>query len=199
MAALLAAVAGPLRDMAAVSVAAHMVRVLLLIDVAPLLLLLAGARATRGGWPITATGAGYAVVLWAWHAPAAFRAAVLQPWLEAAALLSFLLAGLAFWAAFASVRRGREGQGIVWAFVTMLHTGLLGAVVTFAPPAAYAAVCSANAVLTPAEDQQLAGLLMWVPGGGVHLIAALVLVARLVSPGRGDPDGEVQPSPGATT
>jgi putative membrane protein len=35
--------------------------------------------------------------------------------------------------------------------------------------------------LTPAEDQQLAGLIMWVPGGLFHLAAALVLLARALA------------------
>jgi cytochrome c oxidase assembly factor CtaG len=44
--------------------------------------------------------------------------------------------------------------------------------------AGYAGLGMAPFGLTPAEDQQLAGLLMWIPGGLVHAVAALVLLAR---------------------
>src|SRR5690606_4100540 len=65
-------------------------------------------------------------------------------------------------------------------FTTALHTGLLGAFLTFAPApwyTAYGAAGTAPWGLTPLEDQQLAGLVMWVPAGLAYLFAGLAMVA----------------------
>jgi cytochrome c oxidase assembly factor CtaG len=64
-------------------------------------------------------------------------------------------------------------------FVTSLVSGALGALMAFSESpwyAGYARLGMAPFGLTPAEDQQLAGLIMWVPGGLVHALAALALV-----------------------
>jgi putative membrane protein len=53
----------------------------------------------------------------------------------------------------------------------------------------YAAMGLTPAGLTPLEDQQLAGLLMWVPGGMLHAIVALWILARLL---RGEPESKVR-------
>jgi cytochrome c oxidase assembly factor CtaG len=51
--------------------------------------------------------------------------------------------------------------------------------------AAYRAMQLSAFGLTPVQDQQLAGLLMWIPGGLVHAVAGLVLLVRGLRPGRG--------------
>ena len=63
------------------------------------------------------------------------------------------------------------------------HTGPLGALLTFAPTAWYPAYEQAGGAfgLTPVEDQQLGGLIMWVPGGIAYVIAGLALVGRLLA------------------
>jgi putative membrane protein len=48
----------------------------------------------------------------------------------------------------------------------------------------YAKLALAPFGLSPAEDQQVAGLIMWVPGGLVHLVAALILFRTLLAPPR---------------
>ena len=48
--------------------------------------------------------------------------------------------------------------------------------------AGYSALGMAPFGLTPAEDQQIAGLIMWVPGGLVHAVAALLLVRTMLRP-----------------
>jgi cytochrome c2 len=71
------------------------------------------------------------------------------------------------------------GAAALFLFTTMLHTGLLGALITFATTPWYVSsnAASTSWSLTPLEDQQLGGLIMWVPAGLVYLIAALALVA----------------------
>ncbi len=62
-----------------------------------------------------------------------------------------------------------------------MHTSALGALLTFSSRPWYARyVASGGGTLTPLEDQQLAGLIMWVPGGVVLLAAALALVAVML-------------------
>jgi cytochrome c oxidase assembly factor CtaG len=119
-----------------------------------------------------------AAVMWGWHAPALFdRALDSQGW-HVAQHLSFLVSALLFWWAMAHGRAGRTGYGTAAAclFVTSLVGGALGALMTFSSSpwyAGYAAMGMTPAGLSPVEDQQLAGLLMWIPGGLFHAVAAL--------------------------
>jgi cytochrome c oxidase assembly factor CtaG len=63
-------------------------------------------------------------------------------------------------------------------FTTSLHSGVLGALITFARSAWYPAYANSTMSwgLTPLEDQQLGGLIMWIPAGLVYVIAALALM-----------------------
>ncbi len=66
-------------------------------------------------------------------------------------------------------------------FTTAVNTALLGAFLTFARTPWYAAYGATTAAygLTPLEDQQLGGLVMWIPGGVVYVVAVLVIAARV--------------------
>ena len=72
-------------------------------------------------------------------------------------------------------------------FATLMHSGLLGALITMAHYPLYAWYRGRTDLwgLSPLEDQQLAGLLMWVPMGVVYLAACLVLAGWLVAPQEG--------------
>jgi cytochrome c oxidase assembly factor CtaG len=119
-----------------------------------------------------------AAVLWVWHAPALFdRALASEAW-HAAQHASFLIGGLLFWKAILA-RGTARGAAVLCLFATSLVSGALGALMAFAASpwyARYAELGLAPFGLTPSEDQQLAGLLMWIPGGMVHALAALMLV-----------------------
>jgi cytochrome c oxidase assembly factor CtaG len=143
-----------------------------------------GTMTTRGKpvWrlltdPVAATLI-QAAVMWGWHAPALFERALDSQGWHVAQHLSFLVSALLFWWAMAHGRAGRAGYGTAAAclFVTSLIGGALGALMTFsASPwySGYAAMGMTPAGLSPVEDQQLAGLLMWIPGGLFHAAAAL--------------------------
>ena len=64
--------------------------------------------------------------------------------------------------------------------LSMVQMGLLGALITFAGTSLYAPHFSSTAPwgLSPLEDQQLAGLIMWIPSAGIYLGAALALANR---------------------
>jgi cytochrome c oxidase assembly factor CtaG len=94
--------------------------------------------------------------------------------------LSFLGSALLFWWA---MLHGRAGPLTAAAclFVTSMIGGGLGALMTLSSSPwypAYARLGFTPAGLTPAQDQQLAGLIMWIPGGAWHLAAALLFLAR---------------------
>ena len=70
------------------------------------------------------------------------------------------------------------GAAVVYVFVTAVHGGVLGALLTVSPRVWYAPYLAHHpAGLTPLEDQQLAGLLMWVPAGLAFVAGALFLFA----------------------
>ncbi|MFL6618443.1 MAG: cytochrome c oxidase assembly protein [Povalibacter sp.] len=125
-----------------------------------------------------------AVMLWMWHAPALFNAALLSSGWHVAQHLCLFGSALLFWWSMnrASSLDQRHGVAAFWLFFTSLHSGLLGALMSFSQSPwypKYAAMALAGAGgLTPLEDQQLAGLIMWIPGGAFHAIVALVYLNR---------------------
>jgi Cytochrome c oxidase caa3 assembly factor (Caa3_CtaG) len=110
-----------------------------------------------------------------------FLAALAGERIHALQHLSFLAVALLFWWALIHSRRGLMGYGaaVLYVFTTSMHSGALGALLTFAPASWYPAYAETTASwgLTPVEDQQLAGLIMWVPTGVIYLFAGLALFA----------------------
>jgi cytochrome c oxidase assembly factor CtaG len=130
--------------------------------------------------PVTATLL-QALAMWAWHAPALFDRALESRGWHIAQHASFILTSLLFWSAMLHVRRGSYGLSAACLFVTSLVGGALGALMAFSQSpwyAPYAAMGMTGIGLDPTTDQQLAGLLMWIPGGMVHAGAALILLYR---------------------
>ncbi len=132
----------------------------------------------------------HAVAIWLWHVPALFQATLDSDLIHTAQHLSFLGSALLFWWSLLRVREGRLGRpaAILYLFTTALHTSLLGVLLTFSDRVWYPLYQSSTAPwgLTPLEDQQLAGLIMWIPAGVAYLVAALAIAASwLRVPGRG--------------
>jgi cytochrome c oxidase assembly factor CtaG len=128
----------------------------------------------------------HALALWLWHVPHFFNAVLISPTIHDLQHLTFLLSALLFWAAlFEERRRERQGAAIVYLFTTTVHTSVLGALITFAAHPWYSAYLEIprHWALSALEDQQLGGLIMWVPGSLVYVGAALVLLARWISAG----------------
>ncbi|VTU41222.1 cytochrome c oxidase assembly factor CtaG [Variovorax sp. PBS-H4] len=126
--------------------------------------------------------------LWGWHIPRAFEAALAHPALHAVQHTSFLASALLFWwtVLAPAARHGGRGFAMLSLFTTMAHTGALGALLTLAPSPWYASYFESAFAFgfDPLEDQQLGGLVMWVPGGLAYLAAALTVAARWLA-GRG--------------
>jgi putative membrane protein len=111
----------------------------------------------------------HAAAVWLWHLPIAFHAAMLREALHMLQHASFLATALLFW--WVVLKPGLAKLAALAAlFTTMLHTGALGALMALSPASWYTGYELA--------DQQLAGLVMWVPGGIAYLVAALALSGR---------------------
>lgn len=205
--ALVVALLSPLDALGALLFSAHMLQhETLMIVAAPLLVLgrplavwlwafgprerLAIARAVR--WPgvagpwrwLTAPAVAWALhaaAVWAWHVPRWFEAALHRPAVHTLQHASFLASALLFWWAVLGVRkaRGASGHALLLLFTTMAYTGALGALLTLAPVPWYPTYAQAAAWgFDPLEDQQLGGLVMWVPGGLAYVFAGLAVAAQ---------------------
>lgn len=153
----------------------------------------AGRRWLGGSWkaplsalwrtltePVTATLI-QSVVMWVWHAPALFDRALDNRGWHVAQHLSFVAAALLFWSAMINPRRGSYLLSAGCLFVTSLVEGALGALMALSHSpwySAYAAMGMSGIGLDPTTDQQLAGLVMWIPGGAMHGAAAVWLLYR---------------------
>jgi putative membrane protein len=211
--ALVAALVSPLDPLGERLFSAHMLQHEVLMVVAAPLLVLArpvaawtwalpgrwrpavGRAFKSGGWlgfwhaathPLSAWCL-HALALWGWHLPMLFDAALRSPAIHTLQHLSFLGTALLFWwtTIAATTRRGR-GAALASLFTTMAHTGALGALMTLSPLLWYTpyAVTTAAYGLDPIEDQQLGGLIMWVPSAAAYLAAGLVVAAAWLQPGR---------------
>ena len=117
----------------------------------------------------------HGIAIWAWHAPLLFDAAVTNVALHRLQHLSFFVSAVLFW--WAVFRRSTAGAAAWNVFITMLHTSVLGALMALAPRVLYGTQTATATAwgLTPLEDQQLAGLIMWIPAGTIYAGAALAL------------------------
>jgi putative membrane protein len=206
VAAIALALVSPLDTAVGHSLALHMVQHVLLIAVAAPLLALASPlpavlASLPAGWRRSAMrmvralahpGSGrwtgravlatlvQAVVMWVWHAPPLFEAALHAAPLHALEHLALLgSATLAWWALFAIPRRLRGGATLVACLAAFPGTAL-GAALLLAPRPWYPTYAGRDGALA---DQQLAGVVMWAFGGFTYLVAAAGLFATwLTSP-----------------
>lgn len=122
----------------------------------------------------------YGVALWIWHVPALYDEALEHEAVHIVQHLCFFGTAALFWWGLVHGRQGRAGYGagVVYLFVTAVHGAVLGALLTVSPRVWYAPyLVHRDAGLTPLEDQQFAGLLMWVPAGLAFAAGALFLFA----------------------
>ncbi len=123
----------------------------------------------------------HGVALWIWHVPFLFQATLKSDLVHTLQHASFFLSALLFWRAIIASPRGltNYGAGVLYLFTTSIHSGLLGAFLTFTTRVWYPAYENTTNSwgLTPLEDQQLGGLIMWVPAGIVYIVAGLLMFA----------------------
>jgi cytochrome c oxidase assembly factor CtaG len=126
----------------------------------------------------------HGATLWLWHIPALYQASVENEWVHALQHTMFLGTALLFWWTLIHGRFGRvtSGMAVLYVFTTAVHTSILGALMTFANTVWYPIYNGRTAAwhLTALQDQQLGGLIMWVPAGVVFIILGLWLMAAWI-------------------
>jgi putative membrane protein len=124
----------------------------------------------------------HGITLWVWHVPVLYQATLDSELVHAAQHTTFLLTALLFWWALIHGRGGRltYGLAVAYVFTTAVHTSALGALLTCSTKLWYPIYAGRTAVwgLTPLQDQQLGGLIMWVPAGLVYIGIGLWLFAK---------------------
>jgi putative membrane protein len=143
------------------------------------------APSTSGAWrlltaPLVAWAL-HGLAIWVWHMPALYDAAVGNEGIHTLQHAMFVGTAALFWWGMLYGRYGRAGYGVAvfYVFLTVVHTGILGAMVTFAGTPLYpfySAPAAAHGI-DQLVDQQRAGLLMWVPAGLVMTLLGLALFA----------------------
>jgi putative membrane protein len=189
---------------------AHMIQhELLMIAAAPLLVLgrplaawvwalpYSWRRAVGGffhapGWRIpwlfvtgpTAAWVLHALALWLWHIPALFEAALKNEAIHTLQHISFLGTALIFWwSVLGTPARRASGLVLLSMFTTMVHTGALGAILTLSRTPWYLSYADTTFQfgVTPLQDQQIGGLVMWVPTGFIYIACGLAVASRLLN------------------
>jgi len=143
-------------------------------------------RAVQMGWSLLTLPVFawlfHAAVLWLWHAPLLFEASLHSNAIHTLQHVSFFGSALLFWWAVLGDGsfRPQRGLSMLYIFTTMAHTGALGALLTWSGIVWYPSYVGAGEAfgMDALEDQQLGGLIMWVPGGLAYLIAGLALAAQ---------------------
>jgi putative membrane protein len=120
--------------------------------------------------------------LWLWHAPPLFEAALESEAVHYLQHLTLLITALLFWTSLLPRRADAKARivAVFSLFTTSIHATLLGALLTLSPTVWYASYAGESGGLSALEDQQLAGLIMWVPFGVVYVAAALALLAAVL-------------------
>lgn len=119
--------------------------------------------------------------LWIWHLPSLYQATLESDFVHALQHISFLGTALLFWWTLIHGRYGRMGYGtaVFYIFTTAVHSSILGALLTLAGNVWYP-IYQGRTILfgmRAIEDQQLGGLIMWIPSGIVFVVLGLALFA----------------------
>ena len=203
------AVISPIDALGEALASAHMVQHLLLMMVAaPLLVLgvptetvmrgtsyavrknLGRARRRIGLTPARVRGISHPVVvwllfagvLWLWHLPGPYVAALESEILHIIEHATFLAAGFMFWRMVLVAHERSGGFALLAVFTAGFQSTILAALLTFSLSPWYAPYSSTAPAfgMSALADQQLAGVIMWVPGGLLYLAAGLTLFALWV-------------------
>jgi cytochrome c oxidase assembly factor CtaG len=203
--AVLAALVSPIDVLGEQLMLMHMLQHILLLDIAPILIILAftkgllrpaakrlNAIERRAGYlahPVFAVIA-YAGLMWLWHVPAMYDAALRHSGIHVLEHVCFAAAGGLYWWHVLSPIRGRMRLGgmgpIAYMVSTKLLVGILGVALAFAPSSIYAFYQHQGGRvhywgLSPSEDQNMAGLLMALEQSIVMGVALVWLFVQMLT------------------
>jgi putative membrane protein len=125
----------------------------------------------------------HAAALWLWHAPRLYDAALTSAGIHAAQHLSFFGTALLFWWPLLQAspyRRLGHGLAVLYLFTTAVHGSALGAFLSLSTRPWYPSYAEGAALwgMTALQDQQLGGLIMWIPFGSLYTFAAIALLGH---------------------
>jgi cytochrome c oxidase assembly factor CtaG len=180
----------------------HMLQHVILLDLATILMLLGLTRkilrpATRRlmrveeragvlAHPVFAICA-YVAVMWVWHVPAMYDAALNHPYVHVLEHLTFAAAGALYWWHLLSPIRSRRRLGgmgpVVYMVATKLFVGLLGVALAFSPDPLYDVYERQGGYwgMSPADDQAVGGLVMALEQSIIMGVALVFLFVRALS------------------
>ncbi len=161
-------------------IAQHMI---LLLVAAPLIALGSQPPAVRrGAWGLWFYAVVFFVALWLWHMPTPYDATFSSSLLYWTMHVTLFGSGVLLWRELLHHSRERTADALVVGLLTSMQMGLLGAVLSLAArPLFFPHFTTASAWgLTPLQDQQLGGILMWVPGILLFLWTAIRSLRRLL-------------------
>jgi putative membrane protein len=124
----------------------------------------------------------FAVLLWFWHAPGPYAATFSSTFVYWSMHVSLFGAALWLWGGLDRTLAGSMrvvGAGVI----SSVQMGFLGVLITLAPRAIYTphALTTAAWGLTPLQDQQLGGAIMWVPGCVVFLMVSMLALGSALA------------------
>jgi putative membrane protein len=122
----------------------------------------------------------HGITIWIWHVPALYQATLESEWIHATQHLFFLITALLFWwTLLAGKANMQHGVAVAYVFTTAVHTSVLGALLTCSTRLWYPIYEGRTETwgLNALQDQQLGGLIMWVPAGLVYIVLGLWLFA----------------------
>jgi putative membrane protein len=127
----------------------------------------------------------HGIALWAWHMPALYSTVLTDLAMHRLQHACFFFSAALFWWSlfYGPMRERGYGIAVACLFFTSLHSAILGIFLTLArglwypQQGSFAEFCG----LTPLQDQQLAGLVMWVPPGLIYLGFALFFAGRWIA------------------
>jgi len=138
--------------------------------------------ARSAAFVLPATGM-FALALWYWHTPGPYGATFASTAVYWTMHVTLYGSALWLWSTLLASHRSHPVRALASGLISTVQMGFLGAVITLAPHAMYAPHFLTTIAwgLTPLQDQQLGGVIMWVPGCVVFLAVALWGVAPLMS------------------
>jgi putative membrane protein len=127
----------------------------------------------------------YAMAMWVWHVPKLYQAALRYQPVHDLQHVTFFVAACWFWRVLLdplSRFRVAAGLGVIALFTTTLHATVLGVFMTIAPTPWYPDYVGRTDLWgwSALEDQQLAGLIMWMPACVSYALVAIILLAKIV-------------------
>lgn len=131
----------------------------------------------------------YTFTLWIWHLPAMYEAALSISFIHDFQHLSFFFTSYWFWVLildpYAKRSLGPE-VSLVYLFVSSIHAMILGVLMALSPHVWYKPYVETAPLLgwDSLQDQQLAGLIMWMPAGISYLFAAIYMFVKIFSPSK---------------